>query len=165
MKSGPTYIELLGLGVRWFLGLWVGWLGLLKAWDPVLFLKAVRQYGLIDTPWVLNATAILLPWLEVFSALLLLLGIAVRGTAWLLAGMLVGFTVLVGWHGWQLHVAHQMPFCAIRFDCGCGTGEIHLCTKLAENAVLIGSALWLGTGRAGQLWSVRYHLVRSCVST
>ena len=36
-------------------------------------------------------------------------------------------------------IYHQtgMPFCDVRFDCGCGTGEVFICSKLAENTVLV----------------------------
>ena len=149
----------LGTLVRVALGLWVGGLGLVKALDPVTFLKAVRQYGLLETPWLLNAVAILLPWLEVFCGLLLVAGVAVRGTAWLLALLLTGFTALVAVHGWQLAEMHQMALCAVKFDCGCGTGEVRLCHKLAENLLMLAGCMWLGTGRVGCGGALRYELI------
>ncbi|GIX50463.1 MAG: hypothetical protein KatS3mg132_657 [Limisphaera sp.] len=149
----------LGTLVRVALGLWVSWLGLVKAFDPVTFLKAVRQYGLLETPWLLNAVAILLPWLEVFCGLLLLAGVAVRGTAWLLGLLLAGFTVLVAVHGWQLAEAHQMALCAVKFDCGCGTGEVRLCHKVAENLLMLAGCIWLGTGRVARSGALRFELI------
>jgi uncharacterized membrane protein YphA (DoxX/SURF4 family) len=153
-----------GAALRVGLGFWVGWLGLAKVLDPVTFLKAVRQYDVIHSPWLLNATAILLPWLEVFCAVLLVVGIAVRGTSWLLACLLAGFTVLVGVHGWQLAAAQGLAPCAVRFDCGCGTGEVWLCTKLLENAVMLGVSVVLGSGRLGRAGSVRYALLAGCAT-
>ena len=149
----------LGTLVRVALGLWLGGLGLVKALDPVTFLKAVRQYGLLETPWLLNAVAILLPWLEVFCGLLLVAGVAVRGTSWLLALLLAGFTALVAVHGWQLAEMHQMALCAVKFDCGCGTGEVRLCHKLAENLLMLAGCMWLGTGRVGCGGALRYELI------
>ena len=35
-----------------------------------------------------------------------------------------------------LQAATGTPFCAIRFDCGCGTGEVVICPKLVENTLL-----------------------------
>jgi hypothetical protein len=29
-----------------------------------------------------------------------------------------------------------VPFCAISFDCGCGSGEVNVCGKVLENSVL-----------------------------
>lgn len=161
MKPTGQWKEAIGVGLRGLLGLWVGWLGMLKVLDPVTFLKAVRQYGLTENPWLLNGTAILLPWLEVLCGLLLILGVAVRGTAWLLTVLLIGFTLVVAWHGWQLHTLTQIPLCAVKFDCGCGTGEVRLCAKLVENVLLTAVATCLGTGIAGRAWALRYSLFGS----
>jgi hypothetical protein len=30
-----------------------------------------------------------------------------------------------------------VPFCSIKFDCGCGSGEQYICRKLPENLGLI----------------------------
>lgn len=56
----------LGLGGRWFVGGLLIYMGLVKGLDPVGFLKLVRQYELVQTPWLLNALAATLPWFEVF---------------------------------------------------------------------------------------------------
>ncbi|MBP7827450.1 MAG: DoxX family protein [Verrucomicrobia bacterium] len=128
---------------RLILGGWFIYMGLVKVWDPVAFLKLVREYDLTQIPVLLNSIAALLPWMEVFCGLLLLGGIAVRGTAWVVTGMLVPFTVVVFLRAWALHESLAIPFCAVKFDCGCGTGEILICRKLVENALLLGLALWL----------------------
>ncbi|MBK9138717.1 MAG: DoxX family protein [Verrucomicrobia bacterium] len=123
-------------------GLYV-YMGLSKAFQPVEFLKLMRQYGLVETPWVLNLVAATLPWFEVFCGLLLLTGIAVRGAALMSVAMLAPFTVLVWQRALQLQAAGQLPFCAVRFDCGCGAGEVYICAKLAENGLLLMLSLWL----------------------
>jgi uncharacterized membrane protein YphA (DoxX/SURF4 family) len=122
---------------RWMLGTVFLYAGLSKALHPVEFLQLVRQYDLVRTPMVLNAIAAWLPWIEVFCGLLLVVGIAVRGTALLLLGMLIPFTALVAWRALALSAANGMPFCAVQFDCGCGTGRVLICGKLAENCLLI----------------------------
>jgi hypothetical protein len=43
----------------------------------------------------------------------------------------------------DLQAAGQLPFCAVRFDCGCGAGEVGICSKLLENGLLILLSLWL----------------------
>jgi hypothetical protein len=48
----------------------------------------------------------------------------------------VPFTVLVWRHALELHSLGSIPFCAIKFDCGCGAGEVLICYKLVENAGL-----------------------------
>jgi uncharacterized membrane protein YphA (DoxX/SURF4 family) len=118
-------------------------LGALKVADPVGFLKAVRQFGVVaDTdPMLLNAVAAFLPWVEIWCGLLLALGIGVRGTALTLLVMLLAFTPAIASRGLDLHRAQGVPFCEIAFDCGCGTGVVNVCSKLAQNAGLIVLAL------------------------
>src|SRR5208282_6836420 len=98
------------------------YLGLNKALHPVEFLKLVRQYDVTNDVLLLNSIAAALPWFEAFCGLLLLVGIAVRGTALISAVMLVPFTLLVVHRALLLQAALNIPFCAVKFDCGCGTG-------------------------------------------
>ncbi|MCX7867612.1 DoxX family protein [Limisphaera sp. VF-2] len=160
MNRSVSKAEWLGLVLRWALGAWMLSMGLVKAWDPVAFLKAVRQYELVSAPWLLNTVAIAVPWLEVFCGLLMVTGVAVRGTAWLLTAMLVPFTWLVWRHAWILQASLQIPFCAVKFDCGCGLGEVYICPKLAENLVLTAAAVWVGWTGRGRPLALRYDLVR-----
>jgi uncharacterized membrane protein YphA (DoxX/SURF4 family) len=145
------------LAARGLLGALFVYTGLEKGLDPVLFLKLVRQYDLVQTPFLLNSIAATLPWFEVFCGMLLLAGIAVRGAALTLAGILIPFTAVVWHRALILQAARAIPFCAVKFDCGCGTGEVFICGKLLENAGLILLALWLLAGR-GRLFALRYSL-------
>ena len=45
-----------------------------------------------------------------------------------------------------LHAGGAVPFCAIRFDCGCGGGEVAICRKLVENTILFGMAVGVVRG-------------------
>jgi uncharacterized membrane protein YphA (DoxX/SURF4 family) len=132
------------------------YMGLSKALEPVEFLKMVRQYEAVQSPVLLNCIAAALPWFEAICGGLLLAGIAVRGAALILIGLLVPFTWMV------LHRALAMdaaiPFCAIKFDCGCGSGEVPVCRKLVENALLIVFSAWLLFGR-GRRFCIRYRLI------
>ena len=143
---------------RWLLGAMFLYLGLNKALHPVEFLKLARQYDLTQDPLLLNSIAAALPWFEVFGGLLLLAGIAVRGTAFTLAVMLIPFTLLVLQRALHLEAARNIPFCAVRFDCGCGSGEEFICRKLAENLVLLALSLWLVIVGRGQQLSLRFKL-------
>jgi uncharacterized membrane protein YphA (DoxX/SURF4 family) len=143
---------------RWLLGALFLYVGLNKALHPVEFLKLVRQYEMVGSPLLLNSIAAALPWFEVFCGLLLLSGVAVRGSALMLLAMLVPFTLIVCKRAWAIHAAQGLPFCAVRFDCGCGTGEVLICRKLAENCVLIFLSAWLLTGH-GQRLCARYSLM------
>ena len=129
-------VEVIAVLARWFLGGMFLYMGLNKALHPVEFLKLVRQYDMLHHHLLLNFVASTLPWFEIFCGLLLLLGVAVRGAAVMLVAMLVPFTVVVLLRALEIHDAGGLPFCAIKFDCGCGAGEVFICRKLAENVLL-----------------------------
>jgi len=147
---------------RWLLGAVFLYLGLNKALHPVEFLKLVRQYDLVQSWLLLNSIAAILPWFEIFCGLLLLAGVAVRGTAVMLIVMLVPFTVLVFRRALAIQSALAIPFCAVKFDCGCGTGEVFICRKLLENFFLILFSVWLLAGYGRKL-CVR-HTLMSCIA-
>jgi hypothetical protein len=134
------------------------YVGLNKALHPVDFLKLIRQYDLVQSAWLLNSVAATLPWFEVFCGLLLLAGIAVRGSSLVLIAMLVPFTLLVLRRALALHSTLGIPLCAVKFDCGCGTGEVFICRKLLENGLLLVFAAWLISGRRRKL-CLRYRLL------
>jgi uncharacterized membrane protein YphA (DoxX/SURF4 family) len=131
-------------------GLFV-YMGLSKALHPVAFLKLVRQYDMVDAPFWLNFIAATLPWFEVFCGVLVLGGIALRGTALVILGMLIPFTAVVVKRALALQAAQSIPFCAVRFDCGCGAGEVWVCYKLLENGLLILVSIWLLSRRPMRL--------------
>jgi uncharacterized membrane protein YphA (DoxX/SURF4 family) len=139
----PLLLARLGVGGMF------AYLAYMKLRDPVNFLKLTHTYGVVppDQSLLLNLIAIALPWLEMACAAALLLGIARRGAALLITGMLLFFTPLLAIHAWQLQIAAGSAFatfCAVKFDCGCGTGEVFICPKLAENiALLIGALIAL----------------------
>ena len=142
--------NLLTVLARWLLGVVFLYLGLAKAMHPVELLKLMHQYDLTQNTLFLNFIAVSLPWFEVFCGVLLLAGVAVRGTALTLMVMLVPFTLLVWHRALLLHAAQHIPFCAVKFDCGCGTGEEFICRKLVENFLLLVLSVWLLAGRGRQ---------------
>jgi len=142
---------------RWLLGAAFLYLGLNKAFNPIEFLKLTRQYDITQDALLLNSIAAALPWFEAFCGLLLLAGVAVRGTALTLAVMLVPFTLLVLHRALLLQAASHIPFCAVSFDCGCGAGVEFICRKLLENFVLFALSVWLLAGR-GRRFCARYSL-------
>ena len=90
------WLDYTGVLVRWVLGGIFVYMGLSKALHPEMFLKLLRQYNLTGNSLLLNSIAAGLPWLEVFCGLLLLAGIAVRGSALLLLLMLIPFGIVLG---------------------------------------------------------------------
>jgi len=135
------------------------YMGAHKVQDPIAFLKLVDQYDLTTNSLFLNIIAAALPWFEVFCGLLLLTGVAVRGTALVILGMLLPFTIVVFKRAVIMAAANGIAFCSVQFDCGCGTGEIIICRKLVENAGLMFLAVWLMFCPAQKL-SLRYSLFR-----
>ena len=159
--SPNTRASLLDLGTvlgRWFLGALFIYMGMVKAHDPVTFLKLVRQYEMVHDPILLNSIAAALPWFEVFCGVLLVAGVAVRGAALMLVAMLIPFTLVVLKRALAIASAESIAFCAVKFNCGCGGGEVLICRKLAENAGLTLLACWLLGGR-GRQWALRFSLL------
>jgi hypothetical protein len=132
-------------------------MGWQKVVHPVGFLKLVLQYDLVSSSFLLNTIASALPWFEIFCGLLLLAGIAVRGSAVMLLAMLIPFTIVVLRRALEIKSAKAIAFCAVKFDCGCGNGEVVICHKLVENCLLILFSAWLLYGRGRQL-AARYSL-------
>jgi len=156
--SGCVAADVLALAGRWALGGFFIYMGLNKAADPVAFLKLVRQYDLFPTPLLLNGVAALLPWFEVFCGALLIAGIAVRGAALVVAALLVPFSLAILGRALDLGSAQGIPLCAVKFDCGCGTGEVNACRKLVENTLWTALALWLAWSRHGRRWCLHPEL-------
>ena len=147
LPPGLTATDAATLLARWLLGALFIYMGCRKALHPELFLKMLREYQMVQSPLALNSIAIGLPWVEVFCGLLLLAGIAVRGTALLLAGLLAVFTAVVFHRALGVQAAQAIPFCAVKFDCGCGGGPEFICAKLPENIGMFLLAVWLLAGR------------------
>jgi uncharacterized membrane protein YphA (DoxX/SURF4 family) len=134
------YVRLL---LRWVIGGLFIYMGLSKALHPVEFLKLIRQYEMVSQPWLLNSIAAVLPWFEAVCGGFLVIGVWRRGAAGVALLMLVPFTVLVARRALAIHAAQGTPFCDIKFDCGCGGGEVVICHKLIENSLLILATAWL----------------------
>jgi len=147
-----------GVAARWILGGLFIYMGLNKALHPVDFLKLVRQYELFQSSYQLNLIAATLPWFEVLCGLLLVLGIAVRGSALAVLTMLAPFTLVVIHRALGIAAAQGIAFCAVKFDCGCGAGEILICRKVAENCALIGLSTFLLLG-GGCRFALRFNLL------
>jgi uncharacterized membrane protein YphA (DoxX/SURF4 family) len=162
-SRGRIAVDAAAVLARWLLGAVFLYMGLSKALHPVDFLKLLRQYDLVQSSLLLNSLAATLPWFEVFCGLLLLAGVAVRGTALALLFMLAPFTVLVLHRALLLQSALAIPFCAVKFDCGCGNGTEFICRKLLQNFLLILLSGWLLFGR-GRQFSLRFNLIKPSAS-
>jgi uncharacterized membrane protein YphA (DoxX/SURF4 family) len=143
MSDRPKWSQTTAVAARWALGGLFIYMGLHKVADPVNFLKLVREYHLVSSPFLLNVIAATLPWFEIFCGCLMILGIAVRGTALVMVAMLVPFTAMVWQRALQIAELKQLAFCAVKFDCGCGNGEVFICRKLVENSLMTLASVWL----------------------
>lgn len=119
------------------------YMGIVKAREPVTFLKLIREYEMVPDGgwWFLNWSVATLPWIEILCGLLLVLGVGLRGTALVIMAMLAVFTPAIVLRGLGIHNTEQLAFCKIYFDCGCGAGVVNFCGKLAENTALFLGAL------------------------
>jgi uncharacterized membrane protein YphA (DoxX/SURF4 family) len=147
LPAGLSALDAASVLARWLLAGLFLYMGGRKALHPDLFHELLREYHMAQSPLALNTIAIAVPWVEVFCGLLLLAGIAVRGAALLLAGMLAVFTVVVFHRALGVQAAQAIPFCAVKFDCGCGGGPEFICAKLPQNIGMFLLAVWLLAGR------------------
>lgn len=138
----PLLVARLGVGGMF------AYLAYMKLQDPIEFLKLTHEYGILppERPLFLNLTAVALPWLEMLCAAALLLGVARRGAAAIIVGMLLFFTPMLAVRAANIYASPKpevtyASFCDVKFDCGCGTGEVFICSKLTENIALLVGAL------------------------
>ncbi len=101
-----------------------------KIADPASFAHSIANYRLLPH-WSLPVVATLLPWLELLCGLSLLAGLFVRGSSFLLAGMLFIFTGAV--------VTALLR--GLDITCGCFTQDPSAekigWTKVAQNVSLV----------------------------
>jgi len=135
-------------------------MGAAKAGDPVPFLKLVHEYGLVpeQLPWLLNGLAVTLPWVELVCGALLLAGVGLRGAAACMVALLVVFSGAILWRALEILEAQGGPFCAIHFDCGCGSGDQFVCAKLPTNLLLL-ALCWLPLRARRPRWCLRADLL------
>lgn len=151
--------QAVALAARGILGAVLVYMGLSKALHPADFLRLLREYEMIGSYLVMNSIAGVLPWFEFACGIALLIGIGVRGAAVLSLAMLVPFSAIVWIRALDIQSATSIAFCAIRFDCGCGGGDVNICAKLLENSFLIFlSAILLAV--PARRWSLRYCLLK-----
>ncbi len=100
--------SLFELVVRWFLGIIFLYASYHKIVSPAHFAKIIYGYYLFPDVSI-NIIAIVLPFLELFSGLALILGIYPRSAAVIINGMLLGFIIAL-----SINMIREQ-----QFDCGC----------------------------------------------
>jgi uncharacterized membrane protein YphA (DoxX/SURF4 family) len=117
--------QILALIARVMLGAWFLYSGGLKIFGTGLdrFTRDIANYQMVKPP--LDAIAAYsVPWLEVIAGLCLLLGTLRRGAILTIAGLVVVFSISIGW-AW---------FHKLDITCGCHGGDapIQYWAKVAE---------------------------------
>lgn len=127
---------------------------------PADFLKVIRDYRMLPEGeyLLMNTLAAVLPYVEFVVGLLLVLGVALRGSALLTLLMLMVFTPVIALRAMHLQTDTAQAFCDIAFDCGCGSGVQIVCHKLLENAGLIGLTIMILLTRTRR-WCLKRDLV------
>ena len=96
------------MAVRWFLGGSFIYSSLHKIAEPAKFAKVVYGYKLFPA-FSINLIAIIVPYVELFAGLALILGVYPRSAALVINGLLVGFISAISVN----------LFRGVEFDCGC----------------------------------------------
>ncbi len=111
------------------------WSGVAKLKDPISFADNVRNFQVIGDP-IAPAVALFLPWVEVFAGIALMSGRFAKGGAFIITGLMVFFTLLMG-ISWIR---------GLDITCGCfGDNDIvNYPVKMTQNIILlaIGFFLW-----------------------
>jgi uncharacterized membrane protein YphA (DoxX/SURF4 family) len=119
--------KLIILFLRLAIGFVFIYAGTQKISNPESFAISISNYKLLPI-WIINFLAISLPWLELISGLLLMLGILTKESTLIIFTMLIVFTIVV-----IISLAR-----GLNIECGCfdnGT-KIGL-FKLSENLLMI----------------------------
>jgi uncharacterized membrane protein YphA (DoxX/SURF4 family) len=83
--------------VRVVLGALFLYAGAIKIIDPAAFALAVYNYHILPA-WLVNMTAILLPWVEVVAGVCLVFGLWIPGGALIVSALLFVFTIALGFN-------------------------------------------------------------------
>lgn len=162
------------LEARLIVGLIFIQLGWNKIQDLPHFHKIIREYDMLpfEPAWLLNGTAIYLPGLEIVLGVAILFGFLRRSACFIALALLLVFTPAVALRGQELQQEHNQAvaagtekgdpktFCEMAFDCGCGTGEENVCTKIASNSGLALLCL-IGLISGSQRWALDRFFRRS----
>lgn len=128
-----AWVELAARVVVGALFVYAGWV---KAMDVYGFAKTVYGYGILPG-FLVNITAIALPWVELVAGMMMIAGVWPRASAGVVAGLLLVFMAAI-----LFNIARGYTF-----DCGCfgaGDGETGWGTIIRDVAMLTPTLLVLG---------------------
>lgn len=114
---------------RIIIGLIFIFAGAEKINDPLSFSDSILNYKLFPLVFA-NSIAIIIPWIEITTGLLLVLGISVKENAAIVCSFLLIFTILVA----------ITAIRGLNIDCGCFGGDYSQkagLSKIIENILLL----------------------------
>lgn len=152
MNGNDRKLELFGLLARLAVGGVLAYAGLVKALSPAQeFAYAIESYKVTNAQLSLYA-AYIVPWLEIWSGLLLAAGVFTRANALFAGAMLVFFELLLG-QAWL----RGLPITS----CGCfgSAGSNSLGREFAQNLALL--ALAWAAWKFGRAWSADRWMEKS----
>jgi putative oxidoreductase len=126
---GMHLLPFFTLALRVFIGGYFLIAAVPKIIEPLAFATSISHYGIMPD-WSVNATALILPWLELLVGVGLLVGFRIRTSAMLTGLLLIGFTAAIAWAVIQ----------GLQIDCGCfgeGRGEEVSWLKVGKNSLMI----------------------------
>lgn len=128
--------------VRVALGAVFVWAGAIKLADPQGFAYGIEVFHVLDrAPWLIPPLAFVIPWAEVLSGALLVVGSRPRLAA------LVQFVLLAAFTGGYVWVLVQHPGEAIKCPCfgehhlACGDAAIGACHLIFNGSLMAGALL------------------------
>lgn len=129
------------LAARLVIGFVFLYAGIIKVNDPGSFADSVANYKILPD-YLINIVAIIIPWIELISGLLIIFGVAVRENALVIINLLGIFIILI--------IVSVLR--GLNIDCGCfgtQTGTSIGLNKIIEDLLLLVPAiqlLFLGGG-------------------
>lgn len=103
-----------------------------KIAHPEVFAVDVATYQFLPL-WSVNAFALVVPWVEAFAGVMLILGIRVRGASLLVLGMMISFMVALAW---ALYLDLDM-------SCGCFASQAAAENDPISWHTLLRDSVWL----------------------
>jgi len=115
--------------------IWASWDKIL---DPKGFVRVVQNYAILP-PMLARFTAVVLPWIEAVSGILLISGCYIRGSAAIVSGLMLVFMSALAFNMYR----------GIDVTCGCFSNELKAATtgdyvyEIMRDILILGAGLWI----------------------
>ncbi len=122
----------LQLTARLFVGFVFIFAGIGKIADPQTFSKEIANYHILPD-FLINITALVLPWLEVIIGIFLIAGIRIKASATIASGLMIVFILAV----------LSAMVRGLDINCGCFADKVVMVgwQKILENTIILSAAL------------------------